>query len=149
MVLSAAQYQRLIIRQCGMTDDEAFAETVALLWELHADRGETFGTPLQFLYVKRDAIDDLLGIHVLDHDIKDDERSASRSQIPKNIREIRETVVLEIERLEKRGRAGAAPLVGEITQKTPRQVVTGTLPDPDDPFYAGDALRRAPWPPRS
>lgn len=148
MAISAGQYQRIIARRCGKAGDEDFAEQVALLWDLHAEKGLTVGANLQFLYTLRDAVDDVLGEHAGDHDIKDDERSASKSQIPKNLREIRADTVAEIERLEKRSRAGAGPLVGQITQKTPRQVVTGTLPNPDDPYYQGDALRRAPWPPR-
>ncbi len=56
---TAADYIALILAELNASDSTALAAQSLVYWELHADKGST---ALRYLYVKRSALDFLLGL---------------------------------------------------------------------------------------
>ena len=136
MSLTAQDYQDLIVKQVGDTDDALVAEQIATLWALR----ETVATlSLRFLYVKRDAIDLLLG-----HEREEVDQSESRifelklSQKFDHLIAIRATVDADIQRRE---RTRGGPVSGALTQTAPVMPCSPCTPDANDRRYAGDPYR--------
>jgi hypothetical protein len=159
MPLTDTQFQTLITSEIkpgkltSILEDggEALSEfevNLPLWWMMFEDK-KTWGPRLRYLYVKKQAIEWLMGQNWDAVDYGDADVNERLSQYMEHLEQMLQPLQTEIEKIELRRRSlGMAS--GVITRTAPRLASdelapvesTQTLPEANDPMYRGDAYRR-------
>jgi hypothetical protein len=150
MALNALAYQDLILEEIGASlsacdDDEEnpcgskLKPKIKTLWQVYSDKGD-ISLRLQYLYVKRAAIDWLLGQNRTATDAKLGPFDSDGKSIFDNLLELRKLINEQIEEEESLSITTGRPLVAAIERIAPVMVEEGTYPDLNDRAYRGDPL---------
>lgn len=142
--VTSADMQTLVVLEVGDTTTGAIAANFALLWRLYLDKAQVFPR-LQYLYVKRDAICIALAAQRgdVDYSVGGDVSMRAHQGIDTLNTMLTDTMA-EITLVETKARAMRGGAVGAITQTTittppltPEPVPATTVPDSNDPRFAG------------
>ena len=120
---------------------------MALWWMLYADKGRR-SIRLQYLYVQREALEDL-GRRLFENVNYTEDVQQSDSDVFKFVGVLRDQCQANIDQLEKQLRGGQVAQNGTMTHDRLGLSPVYGQPDPNSPVYLGDPLaRRSPgnWP---
>lgn len=145
MALSDAQVQSLIVLEVGDTTTNLLSTNIGMLWTLYEDQANV-GTRLRYLYVKRAAIDLLLGYYREYIDSETDGNSYKLSQTVTHLLKMRQAVEEALAQQVGQVEAARPPATGTLTATAPvvasdRDTPT-TRVDGNDPRYRGDPYWR-------
>lgn len=138
--VSDADLQALLLVEVNGQSDSDLANSLATLWGLYAEKA-LMAPRLQYLYVKRHALDFRIGELSAQVDLLLGTDRIVQEQEVQHLQQMRGDVEAEIKVVEARARANRAPAIGVITKREP-SVVPPDAPDPSDSLYRGDALKR-------
>jgi hypothetical protein len=136
MTLSDVQYQALAIDEIGDDASSTLATAVPLYW---ARWSAIADLELRFLYVKRDAIDRLLGPAKDAIDIVSDGDSVKLDQRFTHLLALRRVVETLIDQASTR--SNVRPAAGELTQTAPIMAPAGAF-DSNHADYRGNVYAR-------
>ena len=113
---------------------------MALWWALYADKGRK-SVRLQYLYVQREALEDL-GRRLFENVNYTEEAQQADSDVFKSVGVLRDQCQANIDQLEKQLRAGQVAQSGVMVHDRLDLSPVYGQPDPNSPLYLGDPLAR-------
>lgn len=135
--VTESDYRALILAELGQAADSALARQLTVLWSIAG--GVSGGNDrLQYLRVKRAAIDFLLADAHTAVDAKEGDASESFGQVFEHLLKLATAVDEAIAMALKSGAGRRAPAVGQLNRTAPIQAT-----DPAPPTYPLDANERA------
>lgn len=118
MTVSDVQLQNQIIKDIGDTDAGDLAADIGAIWALYADKAQ-IAPRLQFLYAKREAVQEVMGSIRKNVDFTTPTLSVKLSQETDRLQDIYDRVQSEIEVVETRARANRPAVAALLVTTAP------------------------------
>lgn len=148
--LTDNEYLQLIRDELGAVDSgdaaivaayDSLDKNLPLYWRKYQDR-RGWGPRVRALYVKRDAVELLLGHMWQAVTNTDSDVSESLSDMFEHLQKLKDSVLGEIALLASVRNAARGPAVGRMEATAPIET-PGCLSDPNDRRFRGDPIRRS------